>query len=114
MNEGGQAAYDRIKISRYLILGAGRKENGKHVPEPDHRIRRAFSPGDTQDDLMNCLQNLMRTDEVALAEGFLGAGAYVFADGPLNYFSAAADPLVGVIKRIHLPYLDAPLRTCGS
>jgi uncharacterized protein len=109
VNEGGQAAYDRIKISRYLILGAGRKKTESIVAGTQIiEFKGVASPGDAQDDLMNCLQNLMRTDEVALAEGFLGAGAYVFADGPLNYFSAAADPLVGVIKRIHLPYLDAP------
>jgi hypothetical protein len=36
-----------------------------------------------------------------------GADTCVFADGPLNYFSAATAPLVGVIKRIYLPYLDA-------
>jgi len=108
-SEGGTAAYDRIKISRYLILGAGRQKTeniaaGTQIIE----FKGVASPGDTQDDLMNCLQNLMRTDEVALAEGFLGAGTYVFADGPLNFFSAATDPLVGVIKRIYLPYLDAP------
>jgi hypothetical protein len=109
VSEGGKAAYDRIKISRYLILGAGRQKTesiaaGTQIIE----FKGVASPGDTPDDLMNCLQNLMRTDEVALAEGFLGAGTYVFADGPLNFFSAATDPLVGVIKRIYLPYLDAP------
>ena len=105
----GKRPYDRIKISRYLILGAGRKKTESIVAGTQIiEFKGVASPGDAQDDLMNCLQNLMRTDEVALAEGFLGAGAYVFADGPLNYFSAAADPLVGVIKRIHLPYLDAP------
>lgn len=109
VSEGGTAAYDRIKISRYLILGAGRQKTesiaaGTQIVE----FKGVASPGDTQDDLMNNLQNLMRTDEVALAEGFLGAGTYVFADGPLNFFSAATDPLVGVIKRIYLPYLDAP------
>lgn len=109
VSEGGIADYDRIKISRYLILGAGRQKTesvaaGTQIIE----FKGVASPGDSQDELMNCLQNLMRTDEVTLAEGFLGAGTYVFADGPLNFFSAATDPLVGVIKRIYLPYLDAP------
>ena len=109
VSEGGQAAYDRIKISRYLILGAGRKKTESIVAGTQIiEFKGVASPGDAQDDLLNCLQNLMRTDEVALAESFLGAGTFVFADGPLNYFSAATDPLVGVIKRIYLPYLDAP------
>jgi len=56
---------------------------------------------------MNSLQNLMRTGEAALGASLLGPGTCVFADGPLNYFTSATDALVGVIKRIFLPYLDA-------
>lgn len=108
VSEDARATYDRIEIQRCLILGGGRQKTesvaaGAQVIE----FKGIASPGDTPDDLMNCLQNLMRTSEVALAESFLGAGTCVFADGPLNFFSARTDPLVGVIKRIYLPYLDA-------
>jgi uncharacterized protein len=108
VSEGARATYDRISVHRYLILGARRQKTqsivaGRQIIE----FKGVASPGDTQDELLNCLQNLMRTDEVALAESFLGEGTFVFADGPLNYFSAATDPLIGVIKRIYLPYLDA-------
>ena len=102
------AKYDCVEIRRYLILGGG-KQRAESISTGTQTVRfeGISSPGDTPDDLMNCLQNLMRTREAALAESLLAPGTCVFADGPLNYFSSATDALVGVIKRIYLPYLDA-------
>lgn len=106
--EGRPAKYECVEIRRYLILGGG-KQKAESISTGTQTVRfeGISSPGDTPDDLMNCLQNLMRTREAALAESLLAPGTCVFADGPLNYFSAATDALVGVIKRIYLPYLDA-------
>jgi hypothetical protein len=108
VNEGGRANYERIDIRRYLILCAGRQK-AESVPAGTQTIEfeGVSCSGDTQDDLMNSLQNLMRTGEAALAASLLGAGTCIFSDGPLNYFSSATDALVGIIKRIFLPYLDA-------
>lgn len=107
-SEGGHAKYERVVIYRYLILGGGRQKAERITAGTQIvRFEGIASPGDTQQDLINCLQNEMRTHEAGLAEAFLGTGTCVFADGPLNYFSAATDALVGVIKRIYLPYLDA-------
>jgi hypothetical protein len=108
VSEGKHASYERIDIHRYLILGAGRqKAECVAAGHQTIEFEGIASPGDTQDDLINCLQNLMRTSEATVAESFFGSNACVFADGPLNYFSTATAPLVGVIKRIYLPYLDA-------
>jgi hypothetical protein len=66
----------------------------------------APTAGYRPEDLTNELQNLMRAEEAAVAESLLARNACVFADGPLNYFSAPTGDLIGVIKRIILPYLE--------
>ena len=108
VNEGGQANFEGIDIRRYLILCAGRQK-AESIPAGTQTIEfeGVSCAGDTQDELMNSLQNLMRTGEAVLGASLLRAGTCVFADGPLNYFTSATDALVGVIKRIFLPYLDA-------
>jgi hypothetical protein len=107
-SEQGRATYDCIEIRRYLILGGGKRKSERvSVGTQTLVFEGTSSPGDVPDDLINCLQNLMREREAELAESRLGPGSCVFADGPLNYFSAATDALVGVVKRIYLPYLDA-------
>ena len=107
-NEGGQATYATLDIRRYLILCAGRQKAERFTAGTQTLEFEGIScQGDTQDELMNSLQNLMRTGEAALGASLLRADTCVFADGPLNYFSCATDALVGVIKRIFLPYLGA-------
>jgi uncharacterized protein len=108
VTENGAARYDCVEVRRYLILGTGKcKTESIAVGSQTILFEGTSNAGDTPDELINCLQNLMRTREAALAESLLAEGACVFADGPLNYFSAPAGALVGVIKRIFLPYLDA-------
>jgi hypothetical protein len=109
VTENGLANYDSVEIRRYLILGGGRRKSESIEVGGQTILFEGISDAsvDTPDELINSLQNLMRTREAALAESLLAEGACVFADGPLNYFSAPAGALVGVIKRIFLPYLDA-------
>jgi len=108
VTENGIAKYDSVEIRRYLILSRGKcKTESISVGSQTIAFEGNSNSGDTPDELVNSLQNLMRTREAALAESLLADGACVFADGPLNYFSAPTGALVGVIKRIFLPYLDA-------
>lgn len=108
VTHNGIAKYDSVEVRRYLILNAGKcKTESITVGSQTVMFEGASNSGDTPDELINSLQNLMRTREAALAESLLEDGACVFADGPLNYFSAPTGALVGVIKRIFLPYLDA-------
>lgn len=110
VTENGIAKYDSVEVRRYLILGGG-KSKAESITVGSQAIlfegTSTSNSGDTPDELINSLQNLMRTREAALAESLLKEGVCVFADGPLNYFSAPTGALVGVIKRIFLPYLDA-------
>ena len=106
--ENGAANYDRVEVRRYLILTGGKcKEESIVVGSQTILFEGTANAGDTQDELINSLQNLMRTREAALAESLLADGGCVFADGPLNYFAAPTGSLIGVIKRIFLPYLDS-------
>jgi hypothetical protein len=56
---------------------------------------------------MLALQNQMRSEEASLAEEIEASGACVFADGPLNYFSGLKHRTIGVIKRLHQPYIPS-------
>lgn len=108
VTENGIARYDRVEVRRYLILSRGKCQTESiFVGDQTILFDGSANSGDTPDELINSLQNLMRSREAALAESLLENGACVFADGPLNYFSAPTGALVGVIKRIFLPYLDA-------
>ena len=108
VTDNGLASYDSFEVRRYLILTRGKcKTENISVGTQMITFEAHSNSGDTPDDLINSLQNLMRTREAALAESLMADGACVFADGPLNYFSAPTGALVGVIKRIFLPYLDA-------
>lgn len=106
--ESGAAAFDEIGIHRLLVLGSG-KQRTEMIQAG--AMRMAFegwaAPDDEPDSLVNVLQNRMRSLEVDLAERRIAEGTCVFADGPLNFFPAAVGPLVGVVKKILTPYLDA-------
>jgi hypothetical protein len=64
------------------------------------------SQATTPADLASELRELMRQLEARIAESILGDSRIVFIDGPLAYISFLG-PVVGVIKRISLPYLDS-------
>lgn len=106
--EAGAARFDEIEVQRLLVLGSG-KLRTEVIPAGAMKLsfEGLSSPDDDPDSLVNVLQNHMRMCEVQLAERRAGDGACVFVDGPLNFLSTVAAPLVGVVKRILTPYLDA-------
>jgi hypothetical protein len=100
----GRACVEKIVNSRHLVLGAG-LHHGVAV-RPDVTFEAYSTPENGPAEMVNALQNLMRDTEAKLGESVADPGSCVFVDGPLTYFSAAAQPFVGVIKKIYEPYLD--------
>jgi hypothetical protein len=71
VNDERRATYQSIRIKRYLLLGAGKQKTARVVAgSQEIEFEGVASPGDSHDELVNSLQNLMRTSEVAVAEGF--------------------------------------------
>lgn len=107
--EGTKVVIDRLVVKRYLLLGSGRS------PEPAGfqigNVLISYEPFSIADSgpsgPMLALQNQMRSEEASLAEATEASGAYVFADGPLNYFSGLKHRTIGVIKRLHQPYISS-------
>ncbi len=102
--EGCRAAYDSIRVSRFLLLGSGRSESlttARGLAFAAHSVA-----GSGPDDLLNALQQIMRTQEAEIATELLSADACVFADGPLSYHTLSTHRVTGVIKRVFLTYLD--------
>ena len=99
----GRAQYDRLRTSRFLVLGSGRMRDLRAGPVEFEGVSVA---GSMPDELMNALQQLMRTREAELAAELFAPDACVFADGPLSYHALSTHRVTGVIKRIFLTYLD--------
>ena len=107
--EGTKAAFDDIRIRRYIVLGSGL------MAEPEvmtigntELVFASYSVPDTGPTApLLGMQNLMRTEEAAIAQDHARHAACVFADGPLTYFAAVKQRTVGVIKRLFKAYLLA-------
>jgi len=108
--EGNQASFKQVAVRRYLILGSN--ESGSAEALQIGNVLVTFESYSTVDSApnapMQALQNLMRSEEVSLAEQMEGSGACVFADGPLSYFSGVKHQTIGVIKRLYQPYIPGP------
>jgi hypothetical protein len=103
------AVVDGVSVRRLLILGRGLQQSEVIRIGNSEIVFEALSVASNSPvELLGELQNQMRTAEANLAETLVSKGAGVFADGPLTYFSAARQEIVGVIKRIYMPYLSAP------
>ena len=107
--EGTKAVIDRVIVRRYLLLGSSR--SSQPVGFQIGNVPISYEPYSTADSgpsgPMLALQNQMRAEEASLAETAEASGAYVFADGPLNYFSGLKHRTIGVIKRLHQPYIPS-------
>jgi uncharacterized protein len=107
--ERTKAAFEEVLIRRYIVLGSGLTAQPQMMTVGNTRF--AFAPYSVAEagptaPLLG-LQNLMRTEEAALAQDHAQEAACVFADGPLTYFAAAKQRTVGVIKRLFKAYLPA-------
>jgi hypothetical protein len=107
--ERAKAAFEEIRISRYIVLGSGLMAQPQMVTVGN--IELAFVPYSVAETGPTApllgLQNLMRTEEASIAQDHAPEAACVFADGPLTYFAAVKQRTVGVIKRLFKPYLAA-------
>lgn len=107
--EGTKAAFDDIRIRRYIVLGSGLMAEPEVMTIGNTELAFATysvpEAGPTAPLLG--MQNLMRTEEAAIAQDHARHAACVFADGPLTYFAAVKQPTVGVIKRLFKAYLPA-------
>jgi hypothetical protein len=106
-SNAGEAVFDRCAVRRLLILGAGhhRSEN-MAVGGVGLAFEGFASMATAPAELAGELQELMRQLEAKVAESVLADDALVFIDGPLAYISSLGR-VVGVVKRISLPYLDS-------
>ena len=107
--EQEQANFEGIRVVRYLIAGTGRTVEGEtlKVGNTELFFEPCSEPDASPTAPLQCLQNLMRTEEASLAESVSSESACVFADGPLTYFTTFNLSTVGVVKRLFKSYLDA-------
>jgi hypothetical protein len=107
--EKNKARIDRVVLRRYLVLGGDRAAEPEAFQIGDTLV--TFAPYSTAEAGPNgpmlALQNQMRAEEALLAEAIEATGGNVFADGPLTYFSGLKHRTIGIIKRLHQPYIPA-------
>jgi uncharacterized protein len=106
--EDSRARFDKLCVSRYMLMGGGLfHPETLHIGATAIPFEAFASAAASPLEVTAVLQNRMRQAEAELGESLLSERACVFVDGPLNYFSAPTQALVGVIKRIYVPYLSA-------
>jgi hypothetical protein len=107
--DGNKARVDRVVVRRYLVLGSNRSSEPEAFQIGNVLV--TFDSYSTADSgptgPMLALQNQMRTEEALLAEAIEASGACVFADGPLTYFSELKHRTIGIVKRLHQPYISS-------
>jgi uncharacterized protein len=107
--ERSKAAFEDIRIRRYIVLGSGLMAEPEEMTAGNSKL--TFVPCSVAETGPTApllgMQNLMRTEEAAIAQEYAQEAACVFADGPLTYFAAVKQRTVGVIKRLFKAYLPA-------
>ena len=107
--ENSLAVFDRMDVERFLILGAGLwQADAIRIGSAELHFQAHSISENAPAEALGALQQLMRAAEARLGNSLAGADVCVFQDGPLSYLPNTKDDIVGVIKRIHLPYLSAP------
>ncbi len=104
-----RALIEDVRVRRYLILSGGElRTESFRIGNADLRFEGHGVMNDAPDAALGQLQQLMRESEADLAESLAGPGVCVFVDGPLAFFASLKQEIVGIVKRIFLPYLDPP------
>jgi len=105
---GGRLAFERIEISRFLILGSGlERELRIQAGDLGLDFRKVSAAGNSPSEVLAALQNLMRAQEASLAERLASPAACLLVDGPLTYLSPVVREIVGIVKTLYQPYLAA-------
>ncbi len=99
---------DTVKVRRVIVLGRGLDHGTITASIGGHRIeyRVVASDARTPKQVLDKLQDAMRTDEAALAQAVADTGRaeVIVQDGPLDYHGGK--PTVGLVKRQTQRYLD--------
>ena len=105
---GKAASFETLLIERYLVVDSGLKLEPETVEIGQAQlVFEAHSVPDSGPMAPAAgLQNRMRKAEALLAESLTKESLYVFADGPLSYFSDIKQTAFGVIKTLVKPYLS--------
>jgi hypothetical protein len=105
-SNGDRAVFDNCGVRRVLMLGGGHNRSATMQAGNTHVTFEGIASSATAPaELASGLRELMRQLEARIAEGVVGDNRVVFIDGPLAYISSPGS-VVGLIKRISLPYLD--------
>lgn len=107
LSQGAKANFHQIVAARYLVLAGEDRSVSLSIGSHPIEFRGHSYLGGGPADAIGQLQNLMRTAEAALARTLTSPECCVFADGPLQFFDEDKVEVVGVVKRIFLPYLAA-------
>ena len=107
---GDQATYGEERLARALVLGGGMRVEPQVVPtgKGPMRFEAGSAPGTDVLAPLAELQELMRAAESRLAAALARThGSVVLADGPLSFLAPTEATVVGVVKRMVRPYLEA-------
>ena len=106
--EEQNARFDRMVVERFLVLGQGVwQRDSVRVGSAEVVFEAHAIPDNSPADALDALQKLMRSAEARLGDALAAHDVCVFQDGPLSYLPNTRQDIIGVIKRIHLPYLAA-------
>lgn len=106
LQAGQKATILKTRIERIIALSNGVAEHGPLAVHPAAIYLPRTSSHDGPDAPVKILQQEMRRAENTLAMELISPNTLVIADGPLHGESPTPG-LIGYIKRIHEPYLQA-------
>ena len=107
-SEAGRATIHRFAVEHILLLGHGlRHSETLSIGNATLSYEGISSAASDPSELVTDLQTRMRRREAELGEDLVDReNGFVFMDGPLAYITSHR-PLAGIIKKIHVPYLDS-------
>jgi hypothetical protein len=101
-----RAVFDNCGVRRVLMLGGSHNRSVTMQAGNAHVTFEGIASSATAPaELARELRELMRQLEAKIAESVVRNNRVIFIDGPLAYISSPGT-VVGLIKRISLPYLD--------
>jgi hypothetical protein len=106
--ENKRASFEVLSVSRFLVASSGVIPETQSLPMAKTTLvfhPRSVPASDPPAPLQG-LQNVMREQEALITQALAAGSACVFADGPLNFFTGADVPVIGVVKTLHRPYLS--------
>jgi hypothetical protein len=105
---GEEATFETLLVKRYLVVDSGLQLEPETIEIGQVQLIFEAYPVSQSGPMAPAtgLQDRMRVEEALLAESLSKQSLYVFADGPLTYFSGIKQTAFGVIKTLVKPYLS--------